>query len=362
MILSPLRGIIQSISEGEKGMNTQMPTEIQYRNIVRKFFFRQNPPKPLTKEDFIKKNGLENISTKECEKRYYSYLYYYNYEYVKALDEKVEREIREGAKEDPYLAEIEKELEKGKKSNQYTPESVFKQEIDTQKKPRKPKKKLFNFRKRIKPIKKKPEKQKIKESKESTGNEKPEVSKKNTMKLVIAGIFSILFVSSGIYGLFHTMPSLIISGFDFASYKIPLLASSINTLLGIIGIQVISYMKEKEEEEIEEEIGESEEEEFATVNELKNKLAKAKEKDKAQEPANISNVQLTRETDSRKPQFVSNQEPNHQRIQIADSKLNQSTENISNDLPRPVFLQQLEKEEDPQNWKKEKTIKLKLER
>lgn len=103
------------MNEGGVNMERFVPVDMQYKNIVRKFFFRQCPPKPLTKSEFILENQLEYASIQEIEKRYYSYLYCYNYQYVKELDERVEREIREGALEDPYLADIEKSLLNKKK-------------------------------------------------------------------------------------------------------------------------------------------------------------------------------------------------------------------------------------------------------
>lgn len=87
---------------------------LQYRNIVRKFFFRQNPPKPLTKEEFIENYG------EAYENEYYTYLYSFLSQYVADLDQRVDKEISEGAINDSYLAEIEKELEKNKDSGIYS--------------------------------------------------------------------------------------------------------------------------------------------------------------------------------------------------------------------------------------------------
>ena len=90
---------------------------LQYRNIVRKFFFRQEPPKPLTKEEFINSYG------EAYENEYYTYLYSYLSQYVNDLDQRVDKEISEGAVNDSYLAEIEKELEKNKDTKTYAKET-----------------------------------------------------------------------------------------------------------------------------------------------------------------------------------------------------------------------------------------------
>lgn len=86
---------------------------LQYRNIVRKFFFRQNPPQALTKEEFVETYG------ESYENTYYTYLYSYLSQYVSELDQRVDKEISEGAVNDQYLAEIEKELEKNKDTKTY---------------------------------------------------------------------------------------------------------------------------------------------------------------------------------------------------------------------------------------------------
>lgn len=82
-----------------------MTMEQQLKNIVRKVFFLENPPKVLSKEEFSK-----NVD----EKLYYAYLYYYYDNYAKRLDAKVEEEIKKVENQDPRIVEITTKIKEGK--------------------------------------------------------------------------------------------------------------------------------------------------------------------------------------------------------------------------------------------------------
>ncbi|MDE5587508.1 MAG: hypothetical protein K2I72_03955 [Bacilli bacterium] len=233
-------------------MENSVSFEKQYKNIVRKFFFRQNPPKPLTKEEFIAENQLEGKSNKEIENRYYSYIYVYNYQYVQALDQKVDREIGEANLEDENLAEIEQFLSEG---NHF--ESKDK-------------------RKKKKHIKK--EKKHSFSIKEWLMNKTKESNPSHLGLLIVCGLITLACVGFGTYEFGRALGHLIFSGIGTALKTFAI--SGISFMLGSIFWTAQSIVRTKDDEEFSDQDMMESEVEFSDFFQPKKRLKNSKEKEK----------------------------------------------------------------------------------
>jgi len=276
-------------------MENEMSLEKQYRNIVRKFFFRQNPPMPLTKEEYIIENQLQEESDKVIDCRYYSYFYSYNYQYVKELNQKVEKEIREGAMEDEYLAQIENELYsmKNSKKHKILKRKKEEKEVDLEDiSLEEPKQKKNVFKKWWEKTLEKYEKRETMEEKEDLIEEDDfSVSwsvKKKLLAMFACGTISLIGYLGGLYGLFKMVPIIPVFGrsgllTSLKEVAVPLLASTCSFVVGVIGWQGMSIVREG----INEESINQKEEKIGWFESLKNRFLKAKEKKKSFEDEKV---------------------------------------------------------------------------
>ncbi len=240
-------------------METSVSLNEQYKNIVRKFFFRQNPPKPLTKEEFIVKNQLERKSIEEIENRYYSYLYVYNYQYVKELDQKVACEMKEAKLKDKDLTEIENFLLKG---NDFNPKEKTSKRKKKHSKPKK--KKSFSIKNKWMELKEKIT-EGMKDSKSS-----------HLALLLVCGTITLASVVFGIYQFGGALADLVFSGIDAAFKDIAI--SVVSLMIGAISWTAQSIVRNKDDEDFEEDEKEWKEESMEFF-QPKKQLEKSKEKE-----------------------------------------------------------------------------------
>lgn len=246
-------------------METPVSFEKQYKNIIRKFFFRQNPPKPLTREEFMMENHLERKSQEEINNRYYSYLYVYNYQYVKALDEKVNREIGEASLEDEELAQIEKFLANG---NHFESKGE-----------RRNKNKNTKFSKKEKKHSKKHSfslKEKLSHVKECFVEKESNLS--HLMLLIVCGLITLGSVGFGVYNLGCTLLDLIFQGIG-SSLK-SLAISGMAFMIGAISWTTQSIVRNKNYDDYDDQDMIESEEEFGEFFQPKKHSIKSKGKEK----------------------------------------------------------------------------------
>ncbi len=352
---------------------------LQYRNIVRKFFFRQEPPKPLTKEEFINSYG------EAYENEYYTYLYSYLSQYVNDLDQRVDKEISEGAVNDSYLAEIEKELEKNKDTKTYAKEneeSVFQkmkkkdsnsvvpndeEEEELEEEMEESKKKPFSLKKNFHKNKKN-KKSFFQNTKEKIAKKMEKSHKKRGVrKNLIDGfsVFSLISLLAGGSGIYSLVLKTIISEISIKAGAIAIGTVFLASIFTASSLWVMHQSHQAKRtgtslDDFDDFEDEEETEKTGFLQKLKDKFGLDDEKDyevlhsdedeiedvvseniddtndKQVDSSSVFKVQ--RKNDNRKPKFDKQSEKNHKPFQIGDTFIKQEnkTDNLFDELDEEV--------------------------